>query len=332
MNSEPLYMKVRNYVLKLITDKALSEGDKIPSESELVKLCGVSTITVKRALLELQNEGLIYSKKGIGSFVGKQSKNKVLGVILQDIRNSVFAEMIHGIESEAIQNGFNTVIGNNENDYGKLMNYVDQFLSSDVAGIILAPLQDNYEVLKNIRIARSILNEGVPLVLIDRNLQGIGVDYVGTNNVEAAQQLTAHLIDNGCRRIAFISDPVCSTNEERIKGYKMTLRERGIETDNKLIFISDLQGKEAGEESARKLLQIKPLPDGIFAINDWVAYGAMEFLLQQGIRIPRDIAMVGFDNVAIAHETPVSLTTMEQPSGEIGKQAARALFERIENP
>jgi LacI family transcriptional regulator len=206
------------------------------------------------------------------------------------------------------------------------------FVGDRVAGMILAPIQDTYDVFQNIRILRDLQARRIPFVLIDRYIEDIEADHVVTNNEQAAFELTSHLVENGSRRIAFFTEPVCSSNEDRLRGYRKVLIDNGLDFDRELIFISDQRAKKAGTDLAHRLLE-KQIPcDAIFCANDWVAYGAMEYLIEHGVRIPEDIAVTGFDDLSIANQTQVSLTTMHQPAEEIGRTAAMLLMDRLVNP
>jgi LacI family transcriptional regulator len=174
--------------------------------------------------------------------------------------------------------------------------------------------------------------KGIPMVLFDRIHAGLNSSKVVIDDYEASFQATEHLIINGAKRIAHFTGPKdVSIYADRLNGYTKALEKHKVHFEKELVLTSRLMEKD-GIQCAEDILKLHQIPDGIFVSNDIAAIAAMKFLKAKGFKIPHDIAIVGFSNEPIASVMEPSLTTMDQPGFEIGKQAARILLDQINNP
>ena len=176
--------------------------------------------------------------------------------------------------------------------------------------------------------------QGLPYVLIDREIQGLTANFVGTNDEAAGRMATEHLIDQGCRVIAHIRGRNNSTGIRRFDGYKNALQRRGLKYSESLVVARssvDIESIRLGAEAMRLLLRHKPLPDGIFAYNDPLAIGAMDAILEAGLRIPEDIAVIGCGNLHYNSSLRVPLSSIDQNSEAIGERTAAILLGMIES-
>jgi LacI family transcriptional regulator len=205
---------------------------------------------------------------------------------------------------------------------------IEQMLARRVDALVVASAQ------RDARSFHRVEERRTPYVLIDRQLAGLCANFVGVDDEKAGALATDHLIAVGCRRVAHIRGPKVSTAIGRARGYRRSLRQHGIEAPEEYIAV-----EETGDESADisgyramvKLLQVKPRPDGVFCYNDPSAMGAMQAILDAGLKIPEDIALIGCGNVRYAHFLRVPLSSIDQKSSEIGTQAGAVALALVES-
>jgi LacI family transcriptional regulator len=169
----------------------------------------------------------------------------------------------------------------------------------------------------------------VPYVLIDRVVNGVEANFVGTKDEDLGVMATSHLFDRGCKRVAHIRGPQTGTGTLRLKGYRRALTKRGV-TIRPDYIVSGQYGDNTGYEAMRELLKASPRPDGVFCYNDPVAAGAVKAVLEAGLRVPEDIAIIGAGNVHYSDLLRVPLSTIDQSSAAIGETAAELLCECME--
>lgn len=171
-----------------------------------------------------------------------------------------------------------------------------------------------------------IEKQKTPYVLIDRDLPGLTVDFVGVDDEAVGMLATKQLIDVGCKRIAHIRGPETSPGIRRLAGYKRALAQAGLEFDENYVIPAlkgDVETRQRGSEAMGQLLNRKPRPDGVFCFNDPLAIGAMNYALDHGVRIPQDLAMIGCGNLHYDDSLRVPLSSIDQDSQRIGAEAAR---------
>lgn len=316
---------------------------KYPRTKDIAKLAGVSRTTVsfvlnnrtdvkiseatRKKVLNIAKE-LDYYPHAIATSLVK-NKTRTIGLILCQRLESVFSDAF----LPRVLLGVSTVAQNK--DYKILLQYVEDLTKKGtyyslarekrIDGIILSgPMSDDKELLR-------LKDENFPIVLMGQ----IGEDnfsYSDIDNVKAAKNAVQHLISHGHKRIAIITNaPLNYTaSESRLSGYKSALEENSIPYDEELIGIGDFT-PQSGFKEMQKLLSLKKLPTAIFVASDVVAFGVMDALKKGGMKIPQDIALVGFDNVNLSEYVDPPLTTVDLPGYEIGKNAANILIDNIEN-
>lgn len=334
----PKYMLVEEYIKEYIAKKKLKNGDKLPTENEIAKTLDIHANTVKYGLNNLVKEGVIYRERGKGTFVDNLTNiiiddNITIGIIIEDLfkRSELCSAIVRGIDDVVSSKDISYLLGNSDNEFEKINSYLNQFFERSVSGVILMPLQSNIEHQHNYKILDMLNKRDIPVVLVDRYIKGFPVDYVVSDNEHGGYTATEYVINQGHRNIAYIIEPFCSTLEERLVGYKLALARSGIEYDENLIYTSDNRLNEAGMEGVNSLLKKEVEFSAILCSNDSVATGAYNALIDNGFNVPEDVSLVGYDDTPEARMLPVSLTTVRQPSYEIGKEAARLLLERIED-
>ena len=249
----------------------------------------------------------------------------MVGLIIPDLMHSFFAEVAKGIARKFEPLGYQIVISNSEENPDAELREIQVLLDRSVDGIIIAAAQSNVrgELFKILETRK------IPYVLIDRLPAGFEGHFVGGRDEEIGMMATEHLIDQGCRRIAHLRGPGNSTGSGRLRGYRRALAKHQLEAPADYV-VSGQHEDSTGYEGMRKLLGVSPRPDGVFCYNDPVAAGAIKAILEAGLKVPDDIAVIGAGNVHYSDLLRVPLSTIDQSSTLIGETAADLLVECIE--
>ncbi len=320
----------------------LKKGDRLPSEAELVRTFGASRITVGRAVRDLQREGMVERRAGSGTYVTPPPRTLgalSFGLLIPDLgETEIFEPVCQGMMASPLAHKHALVWGSaSAPPSGQMPPPSDrawqicrQYIDRRVAGVFFAPLEfvpEQDDV--NQRIADALDAAGIPVVLLDRTITPYPRrgrhDLVGIDNRRAGHAITEHLLRLGNRRVAFVGMPnAAPTVAAREAGYREALYDAGVEIDRALIRRLDPASTadvDAFMKSAR--------PDAIVSANDRTAGKLMQVLLRLGHAIPRDVRMVGIDDVEFASLLPVPLTTLRQPTREIGDAALGAMLQRV---
>ena len=255
----------------------------------------------------------------------RNSKTNTIGVIVPRISRHFFSSAIAGIEETAYEAGYNVTISQSLEELEREQKIARTFSANRVDGVLISvsmETKDN-DHLKNFK------NSGTPLVFFDRHIEIPGSSNVIIDDFQGGFDATEHLILQGCKKIAHFSGPQeLEIYKNRFNGYKTALEKYSIPLDKNLIISSKLMETD-GIESVKKILSLNISIDGIFSSNDTAAISALQYLKEQGIRIPEDIAIVGFSNEPISSVIEPSLTTIDQPGFEMGKTATDLLLKQI---
>jgi len=247
----------------------------------------------------------------------------IVGLIVPDLMHSFFAEIAKGVSGAIRPLGYDVVICNSEEDCAFERSEVDRLLARQVDGLMLASAQppSSGELFARIE-AR-----GVPYVLIDRQIASAHAPYVGADDAAIGRMGVRHLLERGCRCIAHIAGPPLAPGLGRLRGYREALTAAGISVpDSYVVHATD---DASGYQAARRLLELELRPDAIFGYNDPTAAGAMKAILEAGLRIPEEIKVMGVGNVHYSDLLRVPLSTIDQSSAAIGRQAAEILVKAI---
>lgn len=303
---------------------------------DIARRCRVSVATVSRVLngfphvhpalrarVEREIRRVGFRPNGVArSLVLK--KTRTIGVILSDITNPFYSEIARGIEDQVRAHGYTSVLCSTDNLPKRQREYLQTLLEKRVDGLILGSVRRREPEVA------ALAHNGFPLVLVNRYFRSPHVDSVVVDNYAGARRLMEYLLGLGHRRIAHIRGPLqFSTGYDRYRGYRDSLRARGLTPDPRYV-VSGAFRREDGVVATRRLLDLQPRPTAIFAGNDLMALGALEALAAAGLRVPTDMAVVGFDDVELASYWGIRLTTMSQRIYEMGRLAVDLLMERIE--
>jgi DNA-binding LacI/PurR family transcriptional regulator len=248
---------------------------------------------------------------------------QILGLVIADISNPYYSAVIQSIEDIAYANKYSMLLCNSNEEPKREQMHLDILLEEQVAGVIISPVDELCISCK------SFLDQNIPVVAIDRRLRNLEIDCVLVDNILGAFDATSHLIRLGHQRIGFIAGPShLTTGRERQEGYKKALLENSLGIDARLIKTGDFKQK-SGYTLAYELLQMKNAPTAIFASNNLMTLGALNAIHDMGLRIPQDVAIVGFDDLSWAPSLNPPLTAVAQPIYELGKWAVNILLQSI---
>ncbi|MBX3061685.1 MAG: LacI family DNA-binding transcriptional regulator [Anaerolineae bacterium] len=305
------------------------------SIKDVAKQAGVSVATVSRVfsnephvrsevrnlVLQVADE-LGYRPNRIASSLRKRS-SKVIGLLVPDIRNSVFVDIARAIEDVANSQNMSIFLCNTDEDPAKEQMYLETLLDELVAGIILAPTQETREPFE------FLLKSGTPIVSVDRRINGAAIDCVLSDNVQAAELLTNQLIGNGYTHIgAVLGLENSTTGRERLKGFERALRKHNIEIDPD--FVKFIHPDEADSEViVSRWLRSENCPNALLTGNSRITLGAINAITQAKLSVPNDIALAGFDDTPWMPFVGSGVTVISQPTYDIGRTAAELLFQRM---
>jgi LacI family transcriptional regulator len=247
-----------------------------------------------------------------------------IGLLLPEFTHSFFAEVARTVAETVRPHGYHVVISCFEEDPALEMSEAGSMLARQVDGLIIASAQP----ARSVGLFQQIQERKVPYVLIDRPIAGVRASFVGVDNYAIGRLATRHLIDRGCERVAHLRGPEVGIATERLGGYRRVLAERGVRGQSCYV-VAGGHSDCSGYKGMRQLLTMRPAPDGVFCYNDPVAIGAMKAILEAGLKVPEDIALVGAGNIHFSDVLAVPLTTVDQGTCKMGVLAAELLLERI---
>lgn len=346
-NPLPLFLQLKRLVRSEILEGKKKPGERIPFEKDLAKIYGFSRMTVHHALTELAKEGLVVRIKSKGTFVTDSVKMETdlaetqrrFAFIVPDIDDLFIHEIYRGIEKTASKNGYKAAVFSSMQSIDKEKENIQSLLikkNRSEEGAIIFPTwgRANAEQIFELK------KEGIPFVLVDRFFRDIETDRVIVDNVEGGYSAVMHLIKHGHRRIGYIGGVDCTADEDRLKGYLKALSDKCVVYDSQLVRkISSVDIKksirfepdyEGGYKEMGKFLEMDNKPTAVFSANDYIAWGTLRAIRDAGLKVPDDIALVGFDDLKFTTNLEVSLTTVAQPKQEIGRLAATILIQKIE--
>lgn len=240
----------------------------------------------------------------------------LVGLVVPDLMQSFFAEIASAVATTLAPAGYHIVISHTGESSAEEAAGIDLLVARKVDGLIIATAQ---------QLKRSLTQLKTPYVLIDRQVSGLKANFVGSRNEEIGRLATEHLIEQGCHRIAHLAGPRLSTSAGRLQGYRLTLAQHGFKHREELIAEAGHDDR-GGYQMMRSLLRAEERPDGVFCFNDPVAVGAMRAVLEAGLCVPRDVALVGVANMHYSDMLTIALSTVDQGTAEMGREAAQTLL------
>lgn len=306
---------------------------------DIAKQLGVSVATVSRALRDLPDihpdtkkmvldlaKELDYQPNVLASSLVK-SKTKTLGLIVPDLGYYFFSTVVKAVEDAAIAAGYSLLIAQTQESFERELTNIQNLSRSQVEGIIISLSREtvNFDHLTRLQ------KRGIPLVFFDRDSDEIDASKVMVDNEQSAYEAVKHLIENGCKRIAFLAGPInVSVSNQRRLGYLRALEEAGIQADAKLIIHSDYF-QDSAISKTHLLMKEVDRPDGILVVSDRLAIGVLIALRELNISVPDEVKMVSFNNEPICSLISPTISSISQPLEEIGRLSVELLLEQIEH-
>lgn len=340
-NPLPLYLQVEDDLRRQIQSGVLPPGHCLPLEPDLAGQYGVSSITIKRALRDLAQEGLLIRIKRKGTFVSPRKdsptdtrpRGKTLALIIPDIEDLFLSEIYRGVADAASQAGYTVAILSSDREVEKQGDFIRNLGQRGEEGAVIFPNWGRGSAEQVFELKR----RKFPFVLVNRYFRDICTHSVVANNRAGAFEAVEHLIRLGHRRIGCIGWVECTAVDDRLDGYRLALGRNGLVYDETLVRGILDEGREkwaaiepasGGYQEMARLLQLADRPTAVFAVSDRLAAGAMRAVADAGLKIPDDVALVGFDDLRYAAD--LDLTTVAQPGMETGRMAAEILIRWIE--
>lgn len=255
----------------------------------------------------------------------RQRRSNVIGVIIPQLVNQFFSKALAGMQQIANESGYNIIISQSDESLAQEKENVEAMLANRVDGLIVSLSRETV----GIEHFQKLLTTETPLIFFDRVSEELKVSSVIIDDYEASYKAITHLIEHGCKRIALVVGPPNLFNyRKRLEGYKDAINDHGQPLDKKLIVFASYKGDNVSAYTDY-LLDLPNPPDGIFAVNDASAIEMIYYIQEKGLRIPHDIAMVGFNNDSIGNFIHPKLTSVESPAYEVGKKAASLLLRHL---
>ncbi|NJO83829.1 MAG: GntR family transcriptional regulator [Blastochloris sp.] len=330
-DAPPLHVQLAQIIKTRIDDGTWRDGDVIPTEKALCAEFDVARGTVRQALQSLEADGFLRREQGRGTFVTFRQqaaaitpRRQQIAFIVPYVRDSSVSTMFMGFQQVAEAASYTTAFSHVNNDVEQQARTIELLIEQGVSGIALYPVDS--EIVGPLQ---HLVNTGFPVILVDRYLKHLSTDFVMSDHFGGAILGTRYLLDLGHERIGFATwlSPAVSMEHRHI-GYVQALRERGIMPDPSLVCY--VEGYPTIDLKPMKaLLQQPGRPTAIFAANDQIAIALYRAAASIGLRVPDDLAVVGFDNLDLAEQLDPALTTIAQPFLKIGRTAAETLLKRI---
>ena len=305
---------------------------------DIAKKAGVSPAAVSKALngqpdigestkariLKISRE-LGYTPNRIArSLVTKG--NKTVGVLIPDISTPIYPSIYKGINETAVKHGYTLLLGDTKRSLESERDYILTMMENRVSGLLVSPVSNSIDHLEE------VVKGQIPIIYFGGKVNDSMENYVGINNYRGAILAMDHLVELGHKEIVMLCDDlVTKTRQDRVSGYRFVMKREGFEA--RVIVNEDgLKGRECGYHTTIKMLENnEKLPTAIFALNDLMAIGVMEALNENNFHIPRDISVIGYDDISFASLPMIGLTTVWQPKFKVGEMAMELLYNKLKN-
>jgi LacI family transcriptional regulator len=325
----PLYQQVAADIRRKIVSREMPVGSRIPPHRDLATQYGVSIITINKALSGLVSEGLLYSHVGRGTYVMVRPASTsgiaaptTIGFVLRDLSSPYFSLIAHGAQQRADALGVGVLFASSSNRVDREEEQIRRLLALGVHGFIVVSMSRTSQLNESVQALHAAK---FPYVVVSYTV-GDDVPYVGGDLDAAGYMAGQHLASLGFRRFGCLIDKRGSPNGElRMGGYRRALEEAGKHIEEEFIFEHAFSGEEndyrSGYAAGEVISRLERRPDAMFCFNDLGALGLEDGLLDSGLRVPDDVAIVGLDDIELAARARVPLTTLRQPVNEIGARA-----------
>lgn len=333
---KPKYLIVMEELKEEIRSGRIAPGDKIPSENMLTKKYQMSRHTIRKALAILVQEEFVVAKQGQGTFCADTERTrrntKIIAVVTTYISNYIFPQLISGIEEVLTEQGYSIVLKNTKNSRAIEIRSLEEVLKQNVDGIIIEPSKSEI-YSRYLEIFKRFEAFNIPTVFLHSTYpQFKDKPSVELDDELGMYQITKYLLELGHRELVGIFKTDDSQGLRRHCGYVRALNEYGIlYNPEKIIWYHTEDKRLKPKAEILEMLQNNIPIDAIVCYNDQLAQYVMESLIEEGIRVPEDISITGFDNTLAMNENGIAITTMNHPKEEVGREAARMMLRLIDS-
>jgi LacI family transcriptional regulator, galactose operon repressor len=335
----PLYQQVAAHIRGQIIAGEMPVGTQLLPHRELAVEYDVSIMTINKALSILVSEGVLHSRVGRGTFVAVRPAphgvrvGGTFGFVLRDLSSPFFSLVAHAAQQRADSIGYGLLFSSSSNRLDREDEQIRRFRNIGVNGLIIVSMSRTYRISEQIR---ELHEASFPYVMVSYT-EGEDVPFIGLDLARAGYLAGQHLLELGRRRIGYVGDRLGSIMcELRGRGLRRALEEVGLTLEPRFQFEYPYEGEwndyKSGYAVGERIAQLsgEDAPDAMFVFNDLGALGVEDALLDRGVRVPDDIAIVGLDDIELAARARVPLTTVKQPSERIGELAVDALVARVQ--
>jgi len=331
-DSKHKYQILENWIRSKIMDGTYKSGQKIPSENKLAEQFGISRQTVRQAITHLEKKGSLESYRGSGTYVSEVTRAMTIGYVATNITDYIFPGITSGIEDVLTANGYSMTLGVTKNRVETEHQLLLSLMNKGVDGIII---EGNRSALPNpnLPLYRELTEKGIPYVFFNGYYEALDPVYVVTNDRAGGRLAVDYLYRLGHRRIGGIFKADDRQGHERYAGFSDEVVRHNLPMDDDEVIwytTPDLDHLFSKSEESRLLRRLQKCT-AVVCYNDQVAMRMIQAMLRNGIRIPADKSIIGFDNSSISELSPVRITSVTHPGEMLGKEAAKRLLEMIES-
>jgi len=312
-------------------------GDRFMTVRELAERFGVALTTAQKVRKRLQDDGLLIADSTSPAKISPAvtcanvdarggSAPKRIGLVVTDLTNPFFSRVSRHIQQVAGEEGYQVLVTSSESEFERERRLIDGFLEIGVEGLLVCPGLDDACV----SLYRRLIDEGIPLSFVSRRVEGIEADFVVVHNFVGGASMAGHLLSVGYKSFGYIAFGPRLKRDERLRGYRSALLEEGFELGADEIVHGDGRDIAHGHHAMHGLMGRGRPPRAVFAYNDLLAVGALRYCQEQGIAVPGDVAIAGFDNLPECRVTSPPLTSVAYPIQSIARLAVRNLIDRVE--
>ena len=338
----PLYEQILNILRAYAATGDFAVGSRLPSESELMAELSVSRVTVRQAMDEAVKEGLIIRRAGKGTFLATTLSEApvpgFVGYVVHHLSSSFNVQMMLGADSVMKAAGYHLIFSNSESDLDIEDHLLQDLCRQAVMGFIIQPVYSE----KSNRMLSKLVRQSIPVVLLDREVPDLDVDVISSDHYDGGKKAVQHLIQQGYKDIVYLGrNPLkLSSVSERLRGYEQAMQEAGLISRPPFVVGGSVEigynqlrnsmnvNEDGIIDSIIEFLRGPDCPEAIVSMSDGFATLVIKAANKMNLRIPQDLALVGFDNMDFT--ASLGLTTVNQPSFQIGAEAARLLIRRIQ--
>jgi len=327
------YKQVVDFYKEYINENDLNDGELLPSESKMAEKFNFSRDTIRRALDQLEKQGVVSRQRGKGTFYKNPEsfvKEKRIAVITTYLSNYIFPNIISGIEEVVSSKHYTLNLANTDNDPNKERKHLRKVIDNGVDGLIIEPTKSAVDI-HNMDLYKELKEKNIPFVMLNAYYRELDPSYAIVNDYKGGYKAAQYLLQLGHTNIAGIFKEDDLQGVFRLKGFKKALGDYGVDPESAEIgtYITS-QISSYPYHCMDKMLSHKNRPTAVVCYNDQIAVGVVKAIIDNGLKVPDDISVVSFDDSILATATNVKLTTVRHPKDELGRHAARLLFNMLE--